>query len=120
MKTALRSIIFTLGTVLAFTACDNASKTEAQVQARLDAEKVKQLSAELESSKAQVDLVRKENDDLKAQVAALKAGAQKTAEALPKPQQKVAAKKPGEKAPERNSPEAETLKKEVTGGSSFK
>lgn len=124
MRTTLRNLVFALGTAgLAVTACNTKDQTEAVVQARLDAEKVKQLEAENLALKATVDQLKKENEALKLEVASQKALAEKAASEAVAQRQRlaVAGKKPAEKGATRaQSERAADTNKAATGGDSFK
>jgi hypothetical protein len=91
-------------------------KTNELIQARLDAEKVKDLSSANQELKATNEALQKDNQDLKLQVAKLQGAAAQAA--------RVAANKStrgNRQASEPLSPaEVEQVKSAVTGGNSFK
>lgn len=109
--------------------CQNEQRTQEMVQARFDAEKVKELSEEVAELKKLNDSLKQENESLKSQIHTQTGqhGGQaqepsRTKVALtPKPKPKTVSESSSKpKTPEAQAESASELKKAATGGSSFK
>lgn len=111
-----------LCTLALATGCNNAERTQELIQARLDAEKVKDLQTQNQELRTSLDELRKENETLKLSMAKAEgskklAAVTPTAKTVTKP--KAAANTGADAVPESPAEKAQ-VKEEVTGGSSFK
>jgi peptidoglycan hydrolase CwlO-like protein len=106
-----------VASALTLSACNTQERTEELVQARLDAEKVKDLTEESVELKKTIDELKAENKELTTEILALKA--KSTASVA---QAKTLAKKPGTSmSADKPAPsEVQQAKEDLTGGGSFK
>ncbi len=108
MQIAKLLVTSCLLTPLALTGCNNDTRTQELVQAKLDAERLKQVTEENQQLKATVERLTKENQVLRQRLAKAEAATVATS----------GAKKPAGGKP--TPAEKEELKEDVTGGTSFK
>lgn len=129
LSTPQRHSLFLAALTLPFVfGCQSEKRTQELVQARLDAEKVKELSTEVSDLKKSIDTLKAENEALKNQLLS-----QKNLPTYQAPQNKVAlgnqaknkttassTSTPQATGSQSPTQEEADLKKAATGGSSFK
>lgn len=116
-STLTLALVFGLG----LGACSSQERAEEMVKLRLDAEKAKELKLEVDDLREANEVLRIENQELKVELASFK-GKVKALASQPGPSPDGAKAKPGKpRNSAKPSPaDVATLRKQVTGGGSFK
>ena len=106
---------------LSFAACNTQEKTEELIQARLDAEKVKDQQVQIQELKSVNEQQKKENESLKLELTTLQSKLAMSTTASRVASRQVGTKRGGTPDSSPATPaEVKALHDELTGGSSFK